>query len=498
MDSATTKDAVPVENAQGLVFRNTTLLVVAQVVATPVSVLINAMMARFLGPADFGLLYVAWTFATFAGLAAECGQGGALPAMVAKNRARAGEFLGSVLVWRTGAWAVSCAALAVVCWILHYPMDFQMTLAFVMLNSAVASFGTAGQDTIRGFERTDVAAYSNVGGLFLTALLVIPTLFLGGRIRGVLLAQTAASALVGLFVWRNLRPAGVGRLSFRFDAVKTLLSHGYAFLFFGLALALQPNIDAIFLTKLAPIQTIGWYSAARKLIGVLIFPASALTTAIYPTLCRLHAEDQEGFRKMARSGLRMTTILVVPVAVGCFFYADLGIRLFSRASFGPAGDDLRMLAAFVFLVYFSMALGIALLAAGRQRAWAIVQCLCVVVSVVLDPPLIRWFQTRMQNGGLGVCVTTVASEVLMVGCGIALAPRGLFDRALIRQLALALLAGGAMALVAWLLSGISPFLSAPVAVTVYGVGLVTIGGLDKEQLDGFRSIVARKFKKRAA
>jgi len=496
MESAGSDQTAEARATQGLVLRNTTFLVLAQVIATPLSVLTNAVMGRFLGPAEFGELYLAWTFATFAGLAVECGQGGAVPAMVAKDRTRAGEFLGTGLGWRSGAWVVSYGLLAVVCFALGYSPAFQMTLGFVMLNSAVASFGMACQDTIRGFERTDVSAYANVGGPFLTALLVVPTLFLGGRIRGVLLAQTVAAAIVGFFVWRNLRPAGVGRLSVRLDTLKTLLAHGYPFLFFGLAMALQPNIDAIFLSSISPGETVGWYAAARKLVGVLVFPASALTTALYPTLCRLHVEDKQAFRRLASSSLRMTTILVIPVAVGCALYPEIGISLFSRKAFGPAGDDLRILSFFVFLVYFSMALGICLLAAGRQRAWAMVQAVCVVVSVVLDPPLIRWFQAHLHNGGLGICVTVVASEVLMVGAGIVLAPRGIFDRSLIRQLAVTFLAGALMALVARLLSGFSPFAAAPVAVTAYAIGLVALGGIDKEQADGFRSIVMRKVRKR--
>ena len=218
---------------------------------------------------------------------------------------------------------------------------------------------------------------------------------------------------------------------------------------------------------------------SRKLVGVLVFPASALTMALYPDLCRLHGEDVVSFKRLASSSLRMTTILVVPIAAGCALYPEIGIALFSRKAFGPAADDLRILAVFVFLVYFSMALGIALLTAGRQRAWAMVQAVCVVVSVVLNPPLIRWFQAHITNGGLGICVTVVASEVLMVGAGVVLAPKGIFDRSLVRQLFVTFVAGGVMALVAWLLSGLSPFLAAPVAVTAYGVGLFALGGIDK-------------------
>ena len=78
------------------------MLVLAQLTGTPLSMLINAVMSRYLGPEDFGVLYLAWTFVTFAALGAEWGQASALPSMVAKDRSRAGELLGSGLVWRWG------------------------------------------------------------------------------------------------------------------------------------------------------------------------------------------------------------------------------------------------------------------------------------------------------------------------------------------------------------------------------------------------------------
>jgi O-antigen/teichoic acid export membrane protein len=226
---------------------------------------------------------------------------------------------------------------------------------------------------------------------------------------------------------------------------------------------------------------------------VLLFPASALLGALYPTLCRLYASDNEAYTRMARGSLYSVALLVVPVALGCGLYPEIGISIFSEKSFGPAEDNLRVSALFLFLVYFSMPLGICILAAGKQRAWSIVQSLCVGVSLVLDPILVPWFQKRTGNGGIGICVATVLSEVLVVACGVALAPRGIFDRRFGKSVLLAVLCGGLMALVARLLHSITPFVAAPLAVLAYGIGLVVTGGIERNHINSFRASVARRF-----
>ena len=137
------------------------------------------------------------------------------------------------------------------------------------------------------------------------------------------------------------------------------------------------------------------------------------------------------------------------------------------------------------------------MAAGRQRPWAIVQLSCAAVSLIADPILIPWFQRRMGNGGLGVCTATVLSEVLMVGAGIVLLPRGIVDRTLLRRLLLALLAGGAMWLAARLMRGLSPWLAAPLSVAVYGLAAWTVGAIQTSQIQAAREIIGRRLGRRS-
>jgi len=475
-----------------IVVRNTLFLTAAQVLMIPLSIVISGLTGRYLGPAEFGDIYLTGTICSFGFLAVEWGHQGVLPAGIARDRSLAPVLLGTSLAWRVVFGAIVYAVLAVAYWLFGRDRHFQWALGLSFAIALLSSIGNAFKDTIRGFERTDIPAYAQVGQQVLVCLVIAPVLMLGGRIRAALACQVVAAALVVVALWPALRVVGVRVLSFERSTLKDLLKGGTPFVFFNLAMALQPCIDAWYLDKLAPSEVMGWFAVTRRLLGVLLFPASALLGALYPTLCRLHTSDLDGFVRMSRGALYSVALAVVPVALGCGLYPEIGISIFSREAFGPAEDNLRISAVFLFLVYFSMPLGICILAAGKQRAWSLVQAMCVVVSLVLDPRLVPWFQRRMGNGGLGLCIAGVASEALVVGCGIALAPRGIFDRRFARAILLALLAGAAMALVAYGLRSITPFVAAPIAVMVYGAVLVATGGIEKSQLAEARAMVARR------
>jgi O-antigen/teichoic acid export membrane protein len=477
-----------------LVAKNTFYLTASQALTVPIAILVNAALARFLGPATFGFIYLASALSGFGFLIVNWGHENALPALIARDRGRAGALLGSSIAWRVGFSVLVYALLALGCMLLRYGPEMQWALGLTFVITGFASLIGACKDTIRGFERTDIPAYVHVGQQFLTALCVVPTLFLGGRLRMSLFVQIPVSALVLVLIWRTLRPVGVGGLSFHRTELNSLMKVGTPFVFLGLATALQPNINAVFLSKLVPSEVMGWFAVSWKLIGVLLFPAAALVGALYPTLCRLFSEDLASFVKVSRGAFSSVALLSVPIAMGCYLYPEIGVSMFSRKAFAAAEDNLRYLALYLFLLYFSMPLGTCVLAAGRQRAFSVVQALCVAVSAILDPLLIPYYQRHSGNGGLGVCAAAVVSEAMVVGLGIALTPRGVFDRSLWRSLLLSAFSGALMALAAWLMRPVlSPFIAAPLSVVVYGACALLTGAVDKVQLEGAQAAIARKF-----
>jgi O-antigen/teichoic acid export membrane protein len=499
MPDAESAPAVPeAPKKSGAVLRNTLILVGGQLAGVPLSILLSATTGRYLGADDFGYIYLAGTLTSFGFLLVEWGHGGVIAAAVARDRSRAGSLLGTTLLWRTLATVVVSLGLWVLAILLGYTPAFRLVLLVVVAQCFLNTVRAACTDVARGFERLEVSAYAQLGAQILAVLLVIPTLLLGGQLMAVLFAQLAATVLVSGGAWYALRsiskqPARVDRPS-----LNELFSHGSSFLLFGFVMALQPNIDAIFLSKLTTSAVLGWQAAAQRLMGLINMPASALGSALYPTLSRLYVEDREAYTTTVTRALQGTALLAIPAAISCALYRSVGAQLFGDASFAPVEQNLLVLSSLVFLLYFSMPLSVAILAAGKQRPFALVQTLCIIVSVVLDPLLIPWFQRRYGNGGLGVCVAGSVSEIAVLLASIPLMPRGIVTFKLAKSLGRAVFAGGVMIGVGMALGKLTPYVAAPIALAAYFGSLWLIGGIEPSQVEAVKALIGKKFARRRA
>lgn len=485
-------EPAPAPAPAGLV-KNTFYLAAAQAVTIPISVLGNAMAGRYLGPAEFGYLYLATTLCSFGVLGVEWGQQGALPALVARDRSRAGAYLGTSLAWRAFASVFVALLLALACWLLGYDSGARWAVALSFPLACLNSVALGFKDAIRGFERTDIPAIAHVAQQLMTVGVMVPVLIFGGDLRALLISQTAVAAITVLQLRRSLKHVGVASLSFDRTALPPLFRLGTPFVVFGLAMVVAPNVNATFLSKLVPPEVIGWYGVSQRLIGLLIFPASAVIGALYPTLCRLHTEDRAEFVRVSQSSLYGVVLLAVPAAVGCGMFPELGVAVFGSEKYSGAADHLRVMSAFILLVYVSMPLGTTILAGTRQKAWSLVQSLCIVVSLVGSPFLVPYFQRRMGNGAIGTCITLVLSEVLVVAFGVLLSPKGLFDRGFAKSIALASLAGAAMAAAAYFTKPISLFLAVPVSLLTYGAFAWLSGAVQPATMDMIKRVLGRKF-----
>lgn len=482
---------------QSSVLRNTLILVGAQFLGMPLSILVNAVMGRRLGPGDFGYVNLAGGLCAFGFLFVEWGHSGVLPREIAQDHSRSGSLLGSSVAWRLGSSALVGLCLAVLSWFL-YPASFLPLLGLVALQSVFGTLSTAYQDAARGFERTDVTAIGRIGGQLINAVLILPILFLGGGLMPIMIAGALGAGLVLPVVARRAHAIGVGKARFDKRELVALTRDGWAFLAFAAAMSAQGFVDNITLSKLATPVVFGWNTAAQKLVGTLLVPATALIASLYPTLSRLIVEDVEQYKQTLRRSINGTGLLAIPLALGCALYSGLGIAIYGHGGYARAEQNLTVLSGMVLLVYFSMPLGSALLAAGRQAAWAWAQVACVVLKVVLNPLLIPWFQNHYGNGGLGVCVSGVICEIGLVTVALTMIPHGVVNLALGKVLGKGVLAGGAMALAAWGMQhfGINPWVAAPIAAIVYFGALYLMGGVDMTQLnritDGIRNKLARK------
>ena len=457
------------------VARNAFNLVIGQVSTTALAIVLSAALGRSLGARDFGLYFLISSFSTFAYVVVDWGQQFYVIREVARTPSRGGELLGTTLVLRVaGSIAISLPA-GLVAWGLGY--DARTCWFSVGFIAATIPWAASQGFTMmfRGRDRMGLEAMVSVVNKSVTLALALVALALGTGVGGVVVAQALAGGVAVVVAARLHRRIATGRVRFDAGTAREVMAGGTAIVTMMVAASVQPYLDAIILSKLVPGEAVGWYGAAKNIMGTLIAPSLIIGAAAYPRLSRA-AFDVPTFNNEVRATLRPMLFLGALAGVGTWLCADAAIALvYGQKSFGPAGMILKIFAPGLFLLFIDVLFGNALTALGRSTAFSVAKVTSVVISTGLDLVLIPWFQRRTGNGGEGAVLAFVASEVVVFAGAAMLLPRRCLGKAVVIDLLRALGAGGLTAVLFGALPPLPIYVGAPACVVAYSLCALALG-----------------------
>jgi O-antigen/teichoic acid export membrane protein len=472
--------------------RNAFHLLMGQGATMGLSVVLSALLGRTLGAAEFGLFYVVHTMTMFAYTFAEWGQGMYVVREVAREPRRSGELLASVLRFRTIAIALAFApALLAAKAAGHGGRTlglYAVFLAAFLPLSLVQGHGVV----FRGRERMDLDALATVLSKLIVLAAVAGVLLAGGGLLPVFAAHGVAGAgslaIAVVLARRNgipwVRPSSHG--------VREILFGGAPIVALAVATGLQPYIDTILLTKLAPPVVLGWYAAARTFMNALVTPAAILAAAAYPRLSRA-AGDTALLRREMAAAFRPLLAVGAFAAVGTYAFADLAVHaVYGAAAYGPAVPVVQAFAPALLLFFIDILVGHACVAAGRARPFAVAKLVSVAAGTVLGVVLVPVFQARLGNGAIGVVAAFGGAELVMIVAGLVLLPRGALARGVVVDMGRAIAAAAATLLVLRLAPGLTPLARVPLAALAFSIAAAAVGLLRPADLAGLAARLRRR------
>jgi O-antigen/teichoic acid export membrane protein len=469
----------------GIVRRNAFNLLVGQIASTVLSIAFSAVLARMLGAADFGVYFLVMSLSNFAYVAVDWGQSVYLIRAVVRRPGDAGVLLGSSLILRSGFAGLAVVLTMLTARLLGYEMRIQLLTGLSVACFLPLALSQPYGYLFRGRDRMDLDAMVSVMAKALAAALAIPALLLGGHLPAAIVIQgfAGAGALgVAILLARRI---GLPSPSPTRETVWELAAAGTSLAVLLLVVSVEPYIQVIVLSKLAPATAVGWYAAARNMMGVLFAPATIMATASFPEFSRV-ASDPTKLRHSIQRALRPLLGLGALAAVGTYLFADFAVSLiYGQGRFDPAAQILQIFAPALFLFFVDILLGSVVTAAGRNRELAVAKLICVALGTGLAVLLVPYFQARFQNGGLGLVLAFGSTEIVMVMACVWLAPRGAFALGTLVDLVRALTAGAATLAVFWWFPPVTPWLRLPAMICVFAFfslanGLVRWGELTRE------------------
>lgn len=455
---------------------NTSFLLAGQAVALAFSIVLNAVLGRLLGAAEFGTYYLLVATSTFAFVFVDWGQSLHLIRESARDPGKDGQRLGGALAFRASVVLLAAPATAVLMRAIGYDGRIEFLALCSVLCGLPLLLSQAYTCMFRGRDRMDLDAAVTVTAKALTVAVTVPALFLGGGIRTVVLMQAVGGVgalLMALFLARRIRLV-VRRPDRR--TFEDLARGGAPIAAFAIAVTVQPFIDIVVLSRLVPPEVVGWYGAARNIMGLLFVPASILCSASFPEFSRVSGSVPD-LRRALRTTLRVLLGIGALGAVGTMMFAGVVVKIiYGQGHFDPAVTMLRIFAPILPLFFIGMSFSSAVTAAGKTKELAIAKVLSVAVSTGLNFVVIPICQARLGNGGIGLVLDFGASEIVMIFAYLWLLPRGAIDRSTALNILRAAVAAVGTVTIFWVLPSVTPWIAVPACVAVF-IGLALACGL---------------------
>lgn len=272
------------------ILANLSALAAGQAIAMALGLVTHAILARALGPADYGILGFAVAVMSYFGIAASLGTDMWAMREIATERSRVREIVGAVVSLRFALCIVALAAVA----ILAAAWDRPPPVGTVVLIQAASLFIAALtlDFAFQGLERLDAVARRQVTTALIALAGVAAALGLGGGVAAAAAVLQAAAFAAVVAMWGEFavlagwprfgRPSGV--------RWRRIVRESAPLAVTGLVVTVYTYIDVVMLGFLRPSEEVGLYVAAMRIMMIGLAAIAVFRTAFSPVLARLMGE----------------------------------------------------------------------------------------------------------------------------------------------------------------------------------------------------------------
>ncbi len=408
--------------------KNTSVMLLQYAATMASTFLLMLFLPRYLGPIEFGKLYLAISFIEIFRIFVS--YGGSY--LVAKDVSRSHESTPQILVdaiWVRLVFAVlSLVAIALIPLFLGYTDSVRILLMVYGL----ALLWQAGTTALYAcYQGREIMAYNSVGVVTeraFSAVVGVLAVILGAKSFGiavVFVIGTLLNFLVLAGFAKKIVPF-LPRVNWK-DALRQV-REGLPYFLFAVFSSLYYRIDAIMLSKMTPETVVGWYGGAHRLFEALNAVPYILSVALYHILARLWKEDMEIHRQTTRKSLEYVVVCGVVIIVGGIAFARDVIGFFYGLSgYGPSIPVFQVLALGLAFLCVDMVLGTCLLASDKQKQLSIISFVAIPINMFLNFLLIPYFQARDGNGAIGSAAATGVTEIFIMISALRLIPKGILE-----------------------------------------------------------------------
>jgi PST family polysaccharide transporter len=398
---------------------NTGWLLVDRVLRLALGVAVGIWIARYLGPARFGLLNYAVAFAGAFGALATLGLDAVVVQALVRHPENRDTLLGTAFAMKLAS-AVLVVTLSVLGAMVVRPgRPGEALLIGIVAGASVFQAADVVDFWFQSHVLAKYTAMARAGAFGVAAivrlLLVAKEAPLVAFAWAVLLEAALAGALLLLLYFKQEG----AHLAWRADGgtARALLRVSWPLALSSVAVWLYMRVDQLMIAWMLDETSVGVYSVAVRLAEVWYFVPSALVSSLFPTLLRMRESDPVLYRARVQALFTSLVLLGYAAAIPISLLARPVVLLLYGEAYAAAWPSLVVLAWAGVFVGLGVAREAWLVAEGLTK-FSFATTVCgAVTNILLNAALIP------RLGVVGAAIATVVSQAVAVMLATVVYPR---------------------------------------------------------------------------
>lgn len=371
-----------------------------------VSMVVGLLTARYLGPANYGLINYAGAYTAFFMAFCTLGINSLLVKEFVDNPGREGVVIGTSLLLRVISSFLSAILIFVIVSFVDAGEAETKAVIFLcslgMIFHAFEVFNFWFQSKLQ----SKITAIATFVAYCVTALYRIVLMLLDKNVVFFAFATSVDYICLAIILYTVYRKKNGGKLKFSWSYGKTLLSKSHHFILSSMMVAIYGQTDKLMLKQMLGTTEVGYYSTAVAICTMWTFVLTAIIDSIYPSIMQVYGKDDELFKKRNKQLYFLVFYISILISVLFLIFAPLVLKLLYGEEFIAAATPLRIVTWYIAFSYLGVARNAWLVCKNAQKNLKYIYMLGAIGNIILNlifiPPM----------GASGAALASLISQIL--------------------------------------------------------------------------------------
>ena len=398
--------------------KNAAVLLTAQVISYLLAFFYTIYAARYLGPANYGIINFAVAFNGIFSILADFGLQQITVRDVSRNKELALKYITNVSLLKVIMIIITYGLIAFTINHLGYPLETIVVVYIIGLSVAFSAMSQFFYGIFQAFEKMELQGI----GQIVNALIMLSGVIIAVKYQWSLVQFATLYAISSFCVliyslatirWGlkyNEAQRKIYRPRLDWEMWKDILKNAWPIGIVSGTITLYFRIDVLMLRAMKGDVAVGLYTVAHGLMELTLIIPAMLMVSVFPLMCQYYTSAQKSLNRAYEKSIKYLIAIALPVALLVTMLSDNIIVIIYGDQFYGASNALRVLIWAAVFIYIGAVTGNMFIATNRQRTYLILAIIALVTNVVLNLVLIPSLSyigasaTKIFNEAIGLII----------------------------------------------------------------------------------------------